>query len=182
MSVLDPKDSRSSESIELTTSQETVLQELARQYHQHGEPVKGKEIGERIGRCAGTVRNQMQSLKRLDLVDGVPGPNGGYEPTAKVLEILGMESPEQGTTVPVFRNGDPVEDASVIRIGMSTVYHPTTCRAELQVTGGVETFDQGDRITIGPMPVSGLRLTGTFSGTDSTGTKLMVTVEEMETG
>ncbi|QSG03412.1 HTH domain-containing protein [Natranaeroarchaeum sulfidigenes] len=179
MSVLDS--SRSPGPIELTTSQETVLQELARQYHQHGEPVKGKEIGERIGRCAGTVRNQMQSLKRLGLVEGVPGPDGGYEPTTKTLEILGMKSPEKGTIVPVFKNGDPVKDASVIRIDMSAVYHPTTCRAELQVTGEVDTFERGDRITVGPMPVSGLRLTGTFSGTDSTGTKLMVSIEEMDT-
>ena len=39
--------------------------------------IKGEEIADIMNRNPGTIRNQMQSLRSLGLVKGVPGPRGG---------------------------------------------------------------------------------------------------------
>lgn len=51
-----------------------MLQELVDLYQDSESPVKGETIAEQIDHNAGTIRNQMQSLKALQLVEGVPGP------------------------------------------------------------------------------------------------------------
>ena len=50
-------------SIELTESQRTILQELVDLARESEGAVKGEAIAEQIDRNAGTIRNQMQSLK-----------------------------------------------------------------------------------------------------------------------
>ena len=67
--------------IELTSSQKTILRALVDLYTQEETAIKGEEIAEEVDRNPGTIRNQMQSLKALQLVEGVPGPKGGYKPT-----------------------------------------------------------------------------------------------------
>ncbi len=67
-------------SIDLNNSQRTMLTTLVNRYQQTGEAVTGETIAEEIDRNPGTVRNQMQSLTSLGLVEGIPGPTGGYKP------------------------------------------------------------------------------------------------------
>ena len=68
-------------SIELTASQRTILRALVNLHGEAESAVKGEAIAEEVGRNPGTIRNQMQSLKALQLVEGVPGPKGGYKPS-----------------------------------------------------------------------------------------------------
>ncbi|HEY3422517.1 MAG TPA: Rrf2 family transcriptional regulator, partial [Methanocellaceae archaeon] len=65
--------------VELTVIQREILTALINLFREKGRAIKGEEISERIDRNPGTVRNQMQSLKALGLVEGVPGPKGGYK-------------------------------------------------------------------------------------------------------
>jgi predicted transcriptional regulator len=69
-------------SIELSPSQRQILSALVNLHGEHEQAVKGEQIAEEVDRNPGTIRNQMQSLKALQLVEGVPGPKGGYKPTA----------------------------------------------------------------------------------------------------
>ncbi len=66
--------------MDLSLIQKDILITLITLYHQHSRPIKGEDIAEVIQRNPGTIRNQMQALKALELVDGVPGPKGGTTP------------------------------------------------------------------------------------------------------
>jgi len=62
--------------MELTPIQKEILTALINLYRTKKHAIKGEDIAELIERNPGTVRNQMQSLKALGLVEGVPGPKG----------------------------------------------------------------------------------------------------------
>ncbi len=64
--------------MELTPIQKEILTALINLYREKKQAIKGEDIAGVINRNPGTVRNQMQSLKALGLVEGVPGPKGGY--------------------------------------------------------------------------------------------------------
>lgn len=78
-------------SIELTSSQKSILTALINLYGEQEDAVKGEAIAEEVDRNPGTIRNQMQSLKALQLVEGVPGPKGGYKPTSNAYEALDIQ-------------------------------------------------------------------------------------------
>ena len=66
----------------LTSVQKEILQTLINLYqNSDSKSIKGESIAEVMNRNPGTIRNQMQSLRSLGLVKGVPGPRGGYKPT-----------------------------------------------------------------------------------------------------
>jgi len=89
--------------LELTQIQKDILYALITLYKKKGgNSIKGEEIAELINRNPGTVRNQMQALRALGLVEGVPGPKGGYRPTAKAYELLSITKPEESVRVPVI--------------------------------------------------------------------------------
>ncbi len=70
--------------MKLTAVQREVLLALVDLYYKsQGDAVKGEGIANVINKNPGTIRNQMQSLRSLGLVEGVPGPNGGYRPTVE---------------------------------------------------------------------------------------------------
>jgi len=121
--------------IDLSSSQKQILTALVDLYKQKDDVVKGKEIAERIDRNPGTIRNQMQSLKALQLVEGIPGPKGGYKPTAEAYESLDIEQMDEPATVPLYRNGERVEDANVSQIGFTSVHHPSALPDRNQSTG-----------------------------------------------
>jgi hypothetical protein len=56
--------------MDLSLIQKDILITLITLYHQHSRPIKGEDIAEVIQRNPGTIRNQMQALKALELVDG----------------------------------------------------------------------------------------------------------------
>ena len=49
----------------------------------------------------------MQSLKALHLVEGVPGPKGGYKAIAAAYERSPCDADDNVVDVPVIRNGSP---------------------------------------------------------------------------
>ncbi|MFB6106348.1 MAG: Rrf2 family transcriptional regulator [Halobacteriaceae archaeon] len=167
-------------SIELTPSQKTILRALVNLYSQQEEAVKGEDIASEVDRNPGTIRNQMQSLKALQLVEGVPGPKGGYKPTANAYEALDIQELDRAAEVPLFLNGEAVEDANVVEIDLTSVHHPDLCRAEIQVRGSVRDFHEGDTVTVGPTPLSKLVVEGTIDGKDDTNDILILKIERME--
>ena len=166
-------------SIELTPSQKNILQELVNLYKESESAVKGEDIAETVDRNPGTIRNQMQSLKALQLVEGVPGPKGGYKPTANAYDALQIQDMDDAARVPLRHNGELLEDANVEEIDLTSVHHPEKCRAELQLQGSISDFHEGDSVTVGPTPLSKLQIIGTLAGKDDTSNKLILTIDDM---
>ena len=166
-------------SIELTPSQKNILQELVNLYRESESAVKGEDIAEKVDRNPGTIRNQMQSLKALQLVEGVPGPKGGYKPTATAYDTLQIQEMDQAAEVPLRHDGELVEHANVEEIDLTSVHHPEQCRAEIQLQGSIKGFHEGDDVTVGPTPLSKLQIIGTLQGKDDTSNKLILKIDDM---
>ncbi|MFB6299598.1 MAG: Rrf2 family transcriptional regulator [Halobacteriales archaeon] len=166
-------------SIELTPSQKTILTALVNLYREHEEAVKGEEIAAEVDRNPGTIRNQMQSLKALQLVEGVPGPKGGYKPTANAYEALEIEQMDEPAEVPLYRNGERAPETNVEEIDLTSVHNPDLCRAEIHIRGSVRDFHEGDTITVGPTPLSKLVIEGPLDGKDETNGILILRIESM---
>ena len=167
-------------SIELTASQKTILTALVNLHRETEDAVKGEDIAEQVDRNPGTIRNQMQSLKALQLVEGVPGPKGGYKPTANAFDALGVQEMDQEAEVPLFHDGEAVEDANVEEIGLTSVHHPELCRAELHLRGSVREFHEGDAVRVGPTPLSKLVVEGSVDGKDDTANIIILKIDSME--
>ncbi|ELZ13457.1 transcriptional regulator [Halovivax asiaticus JCM 14624] len=165
-------------SIELTSSQKMILRALTNLHAGAEDAIKGEDIAEQVDRNPGTIRNQMQSLKALQLVEGVPGPKGGYKPTAKAFEALGVQQLDEPASVPLAVDGEPVEDIVVEEIDLSSVHHPDLCRAEIHIQGSLHVSDE-DLIRVGPTPLSKLVVEGTLDGKDDTNNVLILQIEEM---
>ena len=166
--------------IELTASQKSILTALVDLHRNRENAVKGNEIAEAIDRNPGTIRNQMQSLKALQLVEGVPGPKGGYKPTVTAFEVLDMDQVDEPAAVSLTHNGETVEDANIREIDLSSVQHPEQCRAEIHIQGSVQDYENGDSIAVGPTPLSKLVIEGTLDGIDTTNRILVVQVDRLE--
>ncbi|NHN48552.1 HTH domain-containing protein [Halostella sp. JP-L12] len=167
-------------SIELTPSQKTILNALINLHRETEDAVKGEDIAEEVDRNPGTIRNQMQSLKALQLVEGVPGPKGGYKPTATAYEALEIQQMDEPAAVPLFHEGEEVTEANVEEIDLSSVHHPELCRAEIHLQGSVRDFHEGDSVTVGPTPLSKLLIDGVVDGKDDTSNILILRIEGME--
>ena len=166
-------------SIELTSSQKSILSALINLYGEQEDAVKGEAIAEEVDRNPGTIRNQMQSLKALQLVEGVPGPKGGYKPTSNAYEALDIQRMDEPADVPIFHEGEQVEGVNVDGIDLSSVHHPELCRAEIHVQGSVRDFHEGDSVTVGPTPLSKLVIDGTVDGKDDTANILILRIDDM---
>ncbi|MFB6079973.1 MAG: Rrf2 family transcriptional regulator [Haloferacaceae archaeon] len=166
-------------SIELTPSQRAILTALTNLHREQEDAVKGEDIAAEVNRNPGTIRNQMQSLKALQLVEGVPGPKGGYKPTAAAYEALDIQQMDEPAAVPLFRNGEPVEGANVGEINLSSVHHPGLCRAEIALQGSVRDFHEGDTVEVGPTPLSKLVVRGTLDAKDDTNGSIILRIDEM---
>jgi len=165
--------------MDLTPVQRDILTALINIHRVEGRAVKGEEIAELIDRNPGTIRNQMQSLKALNLVEGVPGPKGGYRATGAAYEALSIETSGDVVTVPVIRNGVLVEGATVSEIVFNKVMHSQQCDGVVRVIGNIRNFDIGDEIEIGPTPVNKLYLRGKVVGRDDTMSRLILQIKEM---
>ncbi len=167
-------------SIELTPSQRTILSALINLHRDREDAVKGETIAEEVDRNPGTIRNQMQSLKALQLVEGVPGPKGGYKPTTTAYEALDLERMEEPASTPLVYEGEPLENVNVREINLTNVHHPELCRAEIQLQGSVRTFHEGDTVVVGPTPLSKLVVRGVVDGKDAASNLLLLRIEGME--
>lgn len=165
--------------IDLTPIQREILMALISIYHQKREAVKGEGIANLIDRNPGTVRNQMQALKSLGLVEGVPGPKGGYKATARAYQALTLDVLDKEAEVPVRRNGEAVKGVIVEEISFTTPRHPKQCSGALRVIGSIRDFNDGDKIEIGPTPVNKLVVRGVIKGRDDTTNTLLCDITEM---
>ncbi|RBI64427.1 Rrf2 family transcriptional regulator [Halomicrococcus sp. NG-SE-24] len=167
-------------SIELTPSQKTILTALLNLHREAEDAIKGEDIAAEVDRNPGTIRNQMQSLKALQLVEGVPGPKGGYKPTANAYEALDVQEMDTVAEVGLLHDGEEVEEANVEEISLTSVHHPELCRAEIHLRGSVREFHEGDEVTVGPTPLSKLVVEGVVDGKDDTNHILILKISEME--
>ncbi len=165
--------------MELTPIQKEILTSLISLYREKKQAIKGEDIAEIIDRNPGTVRNQMQSLKALGLVEGVPGPKGGYKATGETYRALCLLEMEKETLVPIKRNGDIILNATAAEISFTTVRHPDLCNATVHVIGDIKKFDMGDLITIGPTPVNRMVIRGEVIGRDDTQNSILFVILEM---
>ena len=165
--------------MDLTPVQRDILTALINIHRGEGRAVKGEEIAELIDRNPGTIRNQMQSLKALNLVEGVPGPKGGYRATGSAYEALSLDATGDVVDVPVVKNGVTVEGASATEIVFNKVMKSHDCGGVVRIIGNVRDFNVGDEIEIGPTPVNKLYIRGKIVGRDDTMSRLIFSVSTM---
>lgn len=159
----------------LTSVQKEILQSLINLYQaSNGKSIKGEDIAEVMGRNPGTIRNQMQSLRSLGLVKGVPGPRGGYKPTIEAYHSLNISVSDKDSKVPIYKNGVRIEDISVAKIEFTSVPQPSECEAAIKVLGSIKDLNLGDTVSIGPTPVNNLGIMGTIVGRDDMDNILLV--------
>ena len=159
----------------LTAVQKEILQTLINLYQSsNGKSIKGEDIAEVMNRNPGTIRNQMQSLRSLGLVKGVPGPRGGYKPTIEAYHSLNISVSDNDSIVPIYKNGKKMEGISVARIEFTSVPQPSECEAAIKVLGSIKDLNLGDEISIGPTPVNNLGVMGTIVGRDDMDNILLV--------
>ena len=165
--------------MDLTPVQRDILTALINIHRVEGRAVKGEEIAELIDRNPGTIRNQMQSLKVLNLVEGVPGPKGGYKATGAAFEALSIDATGDVVIVPVIRNGVVMEGTTVSEIVFNKVMHSQQCDGVVRIIGNIRDFNVGDAIEVGPTPVNKLYIKGTVTGRDDTMSRLIFHIDEM---
>ncbi len=165
--------------MELTPIQKEILTALINLYRNKKQAARGEDIAKIIDRNPGSVRNQMQSLRALGLVEGEPGPKGGYIPTGESYRALSLTEVKKETTVPIKRNDEIVENVSASEISFTTVRHPDLCNATVHVIGDIRKFDVGDSIVVGPTPVNKLIIRGQVMGRDDTKNSILFAITEM---
>jgi Predicted transcriptional regulator, contains C-terminal CBS domains len=109
----------------------------------------------------------------------VPGPKGGYRPTAAAYDALQIEQMDQAADVPLAHNGERIPEANVEQIDLTSVHHPEECRAKVRLRGSISAFSKADSVTVGPTPLSKLRIDGTVEGKDDTNNSLILTIDDM---
>lgn len=151
----------------LTSVQKEILQTLINLYQtSDGKSIKGEDIAEVMNRNPGTIRNQMQSLRSLSLVKGVPGPRGGYKPTIEAYHTLNISVTDNESNVPMFKEENSVEGVSVAKIEFTSIPNPGECEAAIKVLGNIKDLNLGDIVRIGPTPVNNLGIIGEIVGRD----------------
>lgn len=165
--------------LKLTQVQREMLNALMTLYRMKGLPIKGEDISKLINRNPGTVRNQMQALRALGLVEGAPGPKGGYRPTAKAFELLSITKPEKAVKVPVVINGKLMEDLSAEELAFPSLPHSEVCEARIRIVGNIKKIMPEDEITIGPTPVNEMMVFGKVTGRDDTENVVVASVSKI---
>ncbi|ABR54967.1 putative signal transduction protein with CBS domains [Methanococcus vannielii SB] len=161
--------------MELTVVQKEILQELLQIYKEKNKAVKGTEIAVRLSRNPGTIRNQMQALRALNLVDGVPGPKGGYIPTSQTYRSLGLEIKEE-IVVPIYKGEERIEGVNVTKIVFDTVTHERSCSSKIYIAGDTRKFSENDIVKIGPTHHNKIVILGKVVGRDDINHILLIDV------
>ena len=166
-------------SVELNPIQKDLIIALINLQRQKDRAIKGEEIAVVIQRNPGTIRNQMQLLKALGLVEGIPGPKGGYKPTGSAYEALSMQQLENESVVPLFRNDMMVNGATAAKISFTTVRNPDACDGVVRIIGNTKDFVMGDKLQIGPTSVNRLIIRGEVIGRDDTTNSIHFNIGEI---
>lgn len=166
--------------MKLTPVQREVLLALIDLYHvSKGTAIKGEDIAALVRKNPGTIRNQMQSLRSLGLVEGVPGPKGGYRATTEGYKNLGFEKLEKEVQIPVFIGDALQEGLTVTGIDFVSIPDPEKCRAEIHAIGNLKNLSVGDTMKIGPTPINKLVIKGRIIGKDDIDNVLLIETSEM---
>jgi predicted transcriptional regulator len=165
--------------MELTPIQKDIIIALINLQRQKDRAIKGEEIAEVIQRNPGTIRNQMQLLKALGLVEGVPGPKGGYKPTGAAYDALRIQQLKNESVVPLYRNNVIVNGATAAEISFTTVRNPDACSGVIRVIGNTKDFVMDDKLQVGPTPVNRLIIRGEVTGRDDTNNSILFNITEM---
>jgi hypothetical protein len=166
--------------MKLTPVQREVLLALIDLYQRSkGDAIKGEGIAELINKNPGTIRNQMQSLRALGLVEGVPGPKGGYRPTTETYKILNFEQVEREVQVPIYLGNSLLDGLSVTGINLISVPDPERCRAAIHAIGNLKGLNIGDVVRIGPTPLNKLIIRGKVIGRDDIDNVLLIDIQDM---
>ena len=163
----------------MTLVQRDILTALINIYRRENRTVKGEEIAELIDRTPSTIRNLMQSLKSLNLVEGVSGPKGGYVATGHVYEALKLDGTDDTVIVPVVRNKAVVQGARASEILFSKIAKSNECDGAVRIIGNVRDFQMGGDIQVGPTPVNKLYLRGTVVGMDDAMSRILFKAAEV---
>lgn len=159
----------------LTNVQKETLNALINLYQSSdGKSIKGDEIAYILNRNPGTIRNQMISLRRLGLVKSVPGPGGGYKPTMEAYHCLNISVSDDDYKVPIYKDGNRIEDASVARIEFTAVSQLNGCEVAIKILGNISDLNMEDEIIIGPTPVNNLIVAGNIVGRDDLDNVLLI--------
>lgn len=165
----------------LTSVQKEILQTLINLYRKSKcTSVKCENIAEIMGRNSGTIRNQMQSLRSLGLVKGVPGPRGGYKPTLEAYHTLNIQDDPCEIHIPIYVNDVAVSDISVNKIEFNSILKPGDCEATISVLGDIKQLDLDDVIKIGPTPVNNLTVNGIIVGRDDVDNVLLLKTDNIQ--
>ncbi|MFC7138110.1 TrmB family transcriptional regulator [Halobaculum litoreum] len=165
--------------MDLTSSQREILNTLVNGYEDADSPMPATAIAETCDRHVGTIRNLMQMMKSLDLVEGVPGSEGGYVPTDAAYEALGRDRGDDGETLGMAHEYDRV-DVAVEAIDFTNVHHPEKCTAKVTFRESVARFSVGDAVVVGPTPNSGLVIAGEVEAIDEGRNQLHLDVASLE--
>jgi predicted transcriptional regulator len=163
----------------LTPVHRDILTALINIHLLEGRAVRGEEIAELIDRNPSTIRAHMQSLKALSLVEGVPGPKGGYHATGDAYQVLNLDHRGDEAVVPIVRNGVTVEGVSASEIVFDKVRNCQQCVGVIRIIGNIRDFEVGDEIEIGPTPANKLYLRGKVVVRDDTMSRLFLQVNEV---
>jgi transcriptional regulator len=162
--------------MELTPIQRDILTALINIYRLEGKAVKGEKIADLIDRNPGTIRNQMLSLKSLNLVEGVAGPKGGYRATSAAYDELSLAFDERDVAVPIARNGVIVENTSASEIIFNKIMQLHLCQGLIRIIGNIREFKEGDYVEVGPTPAHKLYLMGNVVGRDDTMSRIIIDI------
>ncbi|MFQ5816195.1 MAG: CBS domain-containing protein [Candidatus Hydrothermarchaeaceae archaeon] len=165
--------------MKLAPVQREILLALIDLYHAKGETVKGEDIAALVKKNPGTIRNQMQALRNLGLVEGVPGPKGGYIPTTEGYKTLDFETLEKEVRIPIFVGETMLEGLTVRDIDLIDIADPDRCRATIHVIGSLKNIGIGEMVRIGPTPVNKLMINGKVLGRDDMDNVLLIEIVSM---
>ena len=129
----------------LTAVQMKVLQTLVNLYLSGSGFISSEDVAKVLNKRPGTVRSHMQALRTLGLVEGVPGPRGGYRPTSRAYELLLNREMSQ-MAVEIFVNGIK-RDLEVERIKLTALSNPNSHRAVISLSREAN-INSGDEISV----------------------------------
>ncbi|PHQ40187.1 hypothetical protein DJ69_02215 [Halorubrum persicum] len=151
------------QTIQLTTSQTSILAALICLYEEEQNPITAETIAQEIQRSPGTVRNQMQGLTSLELIEGIQGAAGGYRPLPQSYDTLDIQKIDNPKPTLICQ-GESNLYKIISDISLSGVNNPELCRAKVHILGSMDDINIGGSITVGPTPVSNLVVSGRVDG------------------
>ncbi|MFQ5819047.1 MAG: CBS domain-containing protein [Candidatus Heimdallarchaeota archaeon] len=164
----------------LSLTQKEVLRALTDLYRKSNVPVKSEEIAEQINKHEGTVRNQMMSLRALDLVNSIAGPRGGYVPTPRAFEYLDIPMTEKLEVIPMHVE-DTTLEVTIADIDLLSVSSPREKGAEIRLVEGYQgaSLKTGQNVVLGPTPQTNLIIKGAIIGLYPRESKILLKVTGM---